>query len=84
MSSKKCPNCGLWNVETAIQCDCCYDFKTGEINLDSEFATARLEALNAEERKTKIKILSAVLITLVLLVLFWLFMEFVSNLTFGI
>jgi hypothetical protein len=28
MSDKKCPNCGVWNAEAAILCDCGYDFST--------------------------------------------------------
>jgi hypothetical protein len=31
MSSKKCPNCGLYNMESAIRCDCGYDFPSGQI-----------------------------------------------------
>lgn len=30
MSSKKCPDCGLWNAESAQRCDCGYDFITGK------------------------------------------------------
>jgi hypothetical protein len=26
MSDKKCPRCGLWNTNSAINCDCGYDF----------------------------------------------------------
>jgi hypothetical protein len=26
MSDKQCPQCGLWNTKTAIQCDCGYEF----------------------------------------------------------
>ncbi len=29
--SKKCPNCGLYNLENAIRCDCGYDFPSGQI-----------------------------------------------------
>ena len=28
MQTKKCPNCGLLNPETAIRCDCGFDFET--------------------------------------------------------
>lgn len=30
MPSKKCPTCGLYNPETAIRCDCGYDFQLGQ------------------------------------------------------
>ncbi len=29
MTDKKCPQCGLWNTGSALQCDCGYDFETG-------------------------------------------------------
>ncbi len=29
MPDKRCPHCGLWNLETALQCDCGYNFSTG-------------------------------------------------------
>ena len=28
MVDKKCPQCGLWNLEVALVCDCGYDFTT--------------------------------------------------------
>ena len=31
MADKKCPRCGLWNPETAAQCDCGYSFKLLEM-----------------------------------------------------
>jgi uncharacterized membrane protein YvbJ len=31
MSSKKCPKCGLINAESALRCDCGYDFSSGQI-----------------------------------------------------
>lgn len=31
MASKKCPNCGLLNLETATRCDCGYDFPSGQM-----------------------------------------------------
>jgi hypothetical protein len=31
MPSKKCPHCGLYNHETALRCDCGYDFQSGQI-----------------------------------------------------
>lgn len=31
MSTKKCPNCGLENVESALRCDCGYDFTSGQV-----------------------------------------------------
>jgi hypothetical protein len=31
MSSKKCPNCGLINAESAMRCDCGYDFTSGQM-----------------------------------------------------
>src|SRR5262249_16457669 len=30
MPSKKCPACGLYNPETAVQCDCSYHFQSGQ------------------------------------------------------
>jgi hypothetical protein len=30
MADKKCPKCGLWSSETALRCDCGYDFVTGQ------------------------------------------------------
>ena len=47
MSSKKCPNCRLWNDEIAIRCDCGYDFKTGETE------TRNLKSLGSKEAKKK-------------------------------
>jgi hypothetical protein len=29
--SKKCPKCNLWNSDSAIRCDCGYDFNTNRI-----------------------------------------------------
>jgi hypothetical protein len=40
MSSKKCPNCGLYNMESAIRCDCGYDFASGQIE-DSYLRNAK-------------------------------------------
>lgn len=31
MPDKKCPNCGLWNSQAAIRCDCGFDFVTKKI-----------------------------------------------------
>lgn len=31
MSSKKCPNCGLINAESALRCDCGHDFSSGQV-----------------------------------------------------
>lgn len=31
MADKKCPNCGLWNSEVAMICDCGYDFTSNQI-----------------------------------------------------
>jgi hypothetical protein len=45
MSSKKCPNCGLYNMESALRCDCGYDFPSGQIT-DSYLTYA--EKMNAE------------------------------------
>ena len=30
MSDKQCPNCGLWNTEQAVQCECGYEFDQAE------------------------------------------------------
>jgi len=31
MPDKKCPRCGLWNIDSALRCDCGYDFKKGTV-----------------------------------------------------
>lgn len=31
MTDKKCPKCGLWNSESALRCDCGYDFESGQM-----------------------------------------------------
>jgi hypothetical protein len=31
MSDKKCPKCGMWSSESALRCDCGYDFISREI-----------------------------------------------------
>ncbi len=31
MPSKQCPQCGLHSHETAIRCDCGYDFTSGQV-----------------------------------------------------
>ncbi len=32
MADKRCPNCGLWNSQEALICDCGFDFETGVIS----------------------------------------------------
>lgn len=31
MTDKQCPRCSLWSSDTALRCDCGYDFETGTI-----------------------------------------------------
>lgn len=31
MADKKCPRCGLWNTESAMRCDCGYDFTSNTV-----------------------------------------------------
>jgi len=31
MADKQCPECGLWSIETAVKCDCEYNFVTGTV-----------------------------------------------------
>lgn len=31
MSSKKCPHCGLYSPDTALRCDCGYDFASQQL-----------------------------------------------------
>lgn len=51
MPSKKCPNCGLYSMESAIRCDCGYDFPSGQIK-NSYLYT---EQLNTKIKKAKEK-----------------------------
>jgi uncharacterized membrane protein YvbJ len=46
MSSKKCPKCGLINTETALRCDCGYDFSSGQV---------KGSLLGSKEQKSKRK-----------------------------
>jgi hypothetical protein len=32
LPDKRCPHCHLWNSETALVCDCGFDFSTGTIS----------------------------------------------------
>lgn len=50
MSSKKCPNCDLYNIESALRCDCGFDFPSGQIT-DSYLTYA--EKMNTENKKAK-------------------------------
>jgi len=43
----KCPECGLINPDTALRCDCGYDFATGDLK-DSYLPPERLRALDPE------------------------------------
>ena len=51
MTDKKCPRCGLWSTESAMQCDCGYVFdvikKTGndfeQIKLLQKIVNAQIE-----------------------------------------
>jgi len=36
MPDKKCPTCGLWNTENAMQCDCGYFFDTKQVKAIEE------------------------------------------------
>lgn len=31
MTDKQCPRCGLWNADSALRCDCGYDFEKGTV-----------------------------------------------------
>jgi hypothetical protein len=42
MPDKKCPNCGLWNVETALICDCSYDFSTSLVKTKDPVINPRI------------------------------------------
>jgi len=32
MPDKKCPHCGLWNHDSALRCDCGYNFEKGAVD----------------------------------------------------
>lgn len=44
MADKKCPHCGLWNLETALQCDCGFDFSTGTKPMEDADKKLRVSA----------------------------------------
>ena len=52
MPDKKCPQCGLWNTESAIRCDCGYDFVSNTVK-ESYSARTPLSVEELEERGRK-------------------------------
>lgn len=61
MADKRCPNCGLWNSEKAIRCDCGYDFHAQQ---QSERFT-RLQKIKADfRRKYILQIVAGVLLSI--------------------
>ena len=53
MSDKKCPRCGLWNTESAIRCDCGYDFVSNSVK-ESYSAQPSLSFDEIKERGKKV------------------------------
>lgn len=49
MSSKQCPECDMWNTESATRCDCGYDFSSKQIK-----ATYLDETYSSKLEKEKI------------------------------
>ncbi len=47
----KCPHCGLINPETALRCDCGYDFATKQIK--ESYLTGRKSAVAVAERSKR-------------------------------
>jgi hypothetical protein len=52
MADKKCPRCGLWNTESAIRCDCGYDFASNTVK-ESYSAPHSISAPKLEEMGRK-------------------------------
>jgi uncharacterized membrane protein YvbJ len=67
MPDKKCPNCGLYNPENALRCDCGYDFSSGEMK----------RSYVPEKKDDKQKRQVVALVLLVLLLLFILFVCYI-------
>jgi hypothetical protein len=57
MPDKRCPNCGLYNPETALRCDCGYDFPSGTMK----------RPYGAQGEKQKRRLVTWVLLLLLLL-----------------
>ena len=62
MPSKECPACGLYNHETALQCDCGHDFQSGQIQSSSLSATTAMPY--TVERRIKILLKWGLLVSL--------------------
>lgn len=48
MADKQCPECGLWNTETAFRCDCGYDFAVGDLKV-SYLNKEELQRISVEQ-----------------------------------
>jgi hypothetical protein len=52
MPDRKCPRCGLWNSESAMRCDCGYDFVSNTVK-ESYSAPQLLSAEELQEMGKK-------------------------------
>ena len=67
MADKKCPRCGLWNAESALRCDCGYDFAKATV----EESYSRREVSKSAARDAQ----NALITAIAGILLFGLFME---------
>lgn len=61
----RCPKCGLFNPESAMWCDCGFDFSKGEINQADDQKASYLRGLNSER-----KLLQTIFISIPVLLLY--------------
>lgn len=65
----KCPNCGLENPDTALRCDCGYDFASGQMKTSALGKEGQVEAALASSGRRFFNFVADIILSRILIVL---------------